>query len=379
MVMPKILPAEATTASTNVDAFCDPVGVNATRHGAAIVLVLDRGHAPLAVTTAMRAVIAAALSKAARDPEIYAVILKSAGPNVFCSGGDLRELVQLAGSDVAAARRSLAEEYALVWRLECFSKPHVALIDGLVVGSGVGLSLYGTHRVAGPGYRFAMPETAIGLFPHDGVVHALSRMPSGIGAYLALAGRRIGRADALALGLITHCVPAEAFADIEARLAAAEPVDRVLDTLHQDPGPGELAGLAQVVSRCFSGTTVGAIMGRLEAEQGAQTSWAREVHAELSARAPLSLAVTLKHLQDAAAMDLRQVLMVDYRLAARCLAAPDFAEGVRAGLTDSDNAPRWSPARLEDVTPGMIERFFRPGPDDALVLLTRQEMQAAKL
>ena len=223
-----------------------------------------------------------------------------------------------------------------------------------------------------------MPETAIGLFPDDGLIHAFSRMPGGIGAYLALTGRRIGRADALALGLVTHCAPAEAFAGIEARLALAEPVDRVLDGLHQDPGSGQLAGLAGVIGRCFSGATVAAIITSLAAEEGAHQAWAREVSAELSARSPLSLALTLRHLRDAVAMDLRQVLMVDYRLAVRCLEAPDFAEGVRATLIDKDHAPRWVPACLDDVTPGMIERLFGPDGDDGLVLPTRQEMQAAK-
>jgi enoyl-CoA hydratase len=353
-------------------------GVNVGRQGAVTVLTLDRASALNAVTTGMRRTIAAALTKCARDPDVYAVILKSGGGKAFCAGGDLRELVQLAATGMSAARRSLAAEYALNWQLECFSKPHVALIDGLVVGSGVGLTLYGTHRVAGPGYRFAMPETAIGLFPDDGVMHAFAAMPGGVGAYLALTGRRLERADAYALGLVTHCIAAKAFSDVESRLALAEPVDRILDGLHEDPGPAPLAGIRDVIDRCFSAPTVPAIMARLEAEQGAHQAWARTVGAELAAKSPVSLALTLAYLHAARAMDLRQTLMMDYRLAVRCLQAPDFVEGVRAAVIDKDHTPRWTPARLDDVTPGMIERLFRADLEDELVLPTRQEMQAAR-
>jgi enoyl-CoA hydratase len=356
-----------------------PGGAVCRRTGAAAVLTLDRPDALNALTTVMRATIATELGRAARDSNMYAVVLKSADPRAFCAGGDIREMAALAAADRAAARRALAAEYALNWRLECFSKPHVALIDGLVMGSGVGISLYGTHRVAGPAYRFAMPETAIGLFPDDGVIHAFSRMTGEVGTYLALTGRRIGRADALALGLVTHCIGPDAFAEIENRLAAAEPVDRILDGLH-DAGrePEELPPLHGVIARCFAGHSVAGIIGKLEAERGAHAAWARAVFVELARRAPLSLAVTLRHLREAAAMDLRQTLAVDYRLACKCLDRPDFAEGVRAALVDKDRAPRWMPSRIGDVTPGMIDRMFEADPADALVLPTRQEMQSAR-
>jgi enoyl-CoA hydratase len=378
MTTPETGPTTGATAAADPERQDGQPGLIVARAGAATVLTLNRASALNAVTTGMRTVVAAALAAAARDPDIYVVILKAAGARAFCAGGDLRELAGLVATDTAAARRSLAEEYALNWRLECFSKPHVSLIDGLVVGSGVGLSLYGTHRVAGPGYSFAMPETAIGLFPDDGVIHVFSRMPGGVGAYLALTGRRIGRADALALGLVTHCVPEAAFQEIERRLALAEPVDRVLDGLHQEPGLPPLNDVRVVIDRCFTAATVATIMRRLEAEQGGCKPWAQAVHAELATRAPLSLAVTLRHLQAATAMDLRQTLMMDYRLAARCLSAPDFAEGVRAALIDKDHAPRWSPQRLEEVTPGMVDRYFRVEAEDELLLPTRQEMQAGR-
>jgi enoyl-CoA hydratase len=358
-------------------------GVLTDRVGATVALTLSRPAQLNAVTTAMRTTIAAALAKAARDPEVYAVILKAAdavtakGHRVFCAGGDIRELADMAQHDMAAARQSLAAEYALNWQLECFSKPHVALIDGLVVGSGVGLSLYGTHRVAGPGYRFAMPETAIGLFPDDGVTHTFARMPGEIGAFLALTGQQIRRADALALGLVTHCVPSAAFADIAARLAQAEPVDRILDGLHITPGVATLDAIRPVIDRCFAGNSVPAILSRLKQETGAHKVWAQTVLADLETRSPLALVVTLRHLRAVASMDLRQTLMVDYRLALSCIATPDFREGVRASLIDKDHRPRWQP-NLPDVSPAIVERMFEARPDAVLALPTRRDMQAAR-
>src|SRR5262245_64741329 len=224
--------------------------------GAAGRVTLNRPARRNALNTAMRGEIAAALPRWVRDPNIYAVVVASAVSGVFCAGGDLRELVRWGGSAMAEAKSSLAAEYALNWRLECFTKPTISLIDGLVVGSGVGISLYGTHRVAGENYRFAMPETQIGLFPDDGVCHAFARMPHHIGTYLALTGRAIGPADAYHLGLVTHCIPAGEFAAIAAAIADAEPVDQVLDSRHQPPGPGAMAGYSEVIARCFCGDSV---------------------------------------------------------------------------------------------------------------------------
>lgn len=206
--------------------------------GAAGIVTLGRPRALNALTTAMRAEMAAAFPKWARDPQIYCVVVRSTSPKAFSAGGDVRELTAWAREDMPRARKALAAEYGLNWLLECFSKPTISLIDGAVMGSGVGISLYGTHRVAGEKYKFAMPETAIGLFPDVGVAHALARMPDEVGVYLGLTGRAIGRADALALGLVTHCVPGESFDAITAALAEADPVDPVLDSRHVDPRPG---------------------------------------------------------------------------------------------------------------------------------------------
>lgn len=350
------------------------------RRGALARVVLRRAKALNALTTDMRAILAAAIPTLARDASLYAVALVSENPKAFSAGGDVRELVAWAASEPERARRAFADEYRLNWTLECFSKPTVSLIDGMVMGSGVGISLYNTHRVAAQGYLFAMPETAIGLFPDVGVAHVLARLPDHIGLYLGLTGRSIGRADALALGLVTHCIGREHFAGIEMALAEARPIDPLLDALHADPGEGELAGRIGLISACFSAPSLAEIVARLEAVSGADRDFATGIVADLSKRSPTSLAITLRHIRQARDETLREVLQRDYRLACRCLAGHDFAEGVRAALIDKDNLPLWRPASLAGLRQADIDAYFAPlGPGEDLELPSRAEMQSLRV
>jgi enoyl-CoA hydratase len=201
-------------------------------------------------------------------------------------------------------------------------------------------------------------------------------MPDAVGMYLALTGASIGPADAYRLGLATHCIPAAHYGKIRAGLADADPVDPLLDGLHADPGPGTLEALRPVIARCFSADSVPAILARLQAERGPQAGWAEGVQHDLAQRSPLSLAVTHRLVRLARGLDLRATLIHDYRLACRFLEGHDFHEGVRAALVDRDRAPRWRPARLEDVTEAMVEAYFAPLPEGELELPTRAEMQA---
>lgn len=368
----------------------DTVGVPMTarireeRRGACHVFTIDRGSALNAIDSGMIGTLDAAYRKLARDPNLYVVVLKSADPKAFSAGGDVRALIELSRQDLAAARAWLKAEYAFNWLHECFSKPTVALINGIVMGSGVGVSAYATHRVAGEKYRFAMPETAIGLFPDVGMAHALARLPHRIGLYLGLTGLPIGRADALALGLVTHTIDSAHYPEIEAQLVDARPVDPLLDQLHRDPGPGNILARARLIERCFAPATIAGILAELaaaaEAADSADCRFAQETHAILFKRSPLSLAVTLRHIREAATLDLRQTLQQDYRLAWRFLDIHDFPEGVRAALVDKDNAPRWRPASLEDVTADILDDLFTPlPPGEELILPLRQEMQAMRV
>lgn len=354
--------------------------VTVSRQGALARIELNRIKALNALTTAMRAEIAAQIPLLARDPNLYVVVLRSASPKAFSAGGDVRELVAWSRSEPERARAAFADEYRLNWMLECFSKPTVSLIDGMVMGSGVGISLYNTHRVAGASYKFAMPETAIGLFPDVGVAHALSRLPNEIGTYLGLTGRSIGRADAFELGLVTHCIDAEQFAAIEAALTDARPVDPLLDGLHRQPEGAVLGPYARLIGDCFSAAAVEDIIERLEAVTGAGAEFAAGILADLARRSPTSLKITLRHLREARNHTLPDVLATDYRLACRCLDGDDFAEGVRAALIDKDNRPVWTPARVEDVRASAVNAHFEPlGLGLDLELPSREQMQKARV
>jgi enoyl-CoA hydratase len=346
--------------------------------GAAGVVTLDRPRALNALTAAMRAEIARAFAAWSRDPQVYAALIVSANERAFCAGGDVREMAECGRRDLVEARHLLAAEYALNWQLDCFAKPTVALIDGIVMGSGVGITLYGTHRVAGERYRFAMPECGIGLFPDDGVSWALARLPDEIGMYLALTGRSIGRADAWRLGLVTHCIPAASFAEIRRAVADADPVDPALDGRNEEPGPGELDALRPTIARCFAADDVAGIVARLEAERGAARTWAEGVLHDLGRCSPTSLAVTCRHVRLARQLDLAATLAQDYRLACRFMADHDFYEGVRAALVDRDRSPGWRPGRLSDVSAASIEAYFAPLDGAELQLGTRGEMQAVR-
>jgi len=343
---------------------------------AAARVTLNRPQTLNALTTPMRAAMASAFPRWARDPEIYAVIIASVSARAFCAGGDLREMSEWGRNRRPEAVKSLAEEYALNWLLECFTKPTVSLIDGVVMGSGVGSSRYGTRRVAGEGYRFAMPETGIGLFPDDGVSWAFARMPDAIGMYLALTGRSIGRADAYRLGLATHCISANRFGELCAGLADADVVDTLLDDRHEDPGPGELEPLRPVIARCFAQDTVEGILDALKAERGPAQAWAQGTLKDLAARSPTSLKIAHRHVRMAGDLDLRDTLIGDFRLAWRCLEAHDLYEGVRALLIDRDHAPKWQPPRLQDVSDTMVDAYFSSLEADELALPTRARMQA---
>ncbi len=371
--------AQSATASADSDV---SAGLRATKRGATRVITFDRPAARNALDVAATATLTDAMPGIARDADTYAIVMRSSRPGTFCAGGDVRELARLVAADLAAARKALAAEYRLIWLMECLSKPVTSLIDGGVMGAGAGITLVNTHRVAAEGYWFAMPEVRLGLFPDDGVAHALARLPGATGEYLALTGRRLQRADAYALGLVTHCIDRDRFEEIEQRLADATPIDPLLDGLHRPPGAGELAAWQGWIDDCFSAATVEEIRARLAARAAGGSdagAWAAAALADLDLGSPLALKVALRHVRQSRALDLRQTLTIDYRLAARLVAAHDFREGVRAALVDRDHHPRWRPRTLAELSDALIDDLFKTSPDTWLSLPTRQEMQAARV
>lgn len=342
-------------------------------------VILGRKSALNALNDAMRSTLMAALPEISRDPEVYAMVIRSNNDRAFCVGGDVRELIALAREDERSAAKSLAFEYLMNWTLECFTKPTVALIDGYVMGSGVGLMLYGTHRVAGANFQFAMPETAIGFFPDVGVCSVLSRLPAHVGYYLALTGHSIRAADALELGLITHCIDAGNFETVESSLADAEPIDPILDKLQRlDPQPGALRKRWRLIDDIFGQESVAGIFEALERAatgDGDDAAWCAATLQDLHARSPISLLVTHRHLNDCRNLSLRDVLVQDYRLACRFLQTPDFHEGVRAVLIDKDDTPNWSHSSIYKVQTKEVDIYFDGLGDAELDLPEREKMQ----
>jgi len=340
---------------------------------------LDRPSALNALDNDMCGSLKNAIPRVARNPDIYIVALLSSSPKAFCAGGDVLALSAVAKQDIDTAKSYLRDEYSLNWLFECFSKPTVSFIDGICMGSGAGLSAFNTHRVAGENYKWAMPETKIGLFPDVGIARVLAKMPWPIGLYLGLTGRPIGRADAQWLGLVTHCISSSHFAGILSKLADAEPVDPILDGLNEMQDPGDLQKERGHINEHFSEPTLEKIFCSLAKAESKGSEWAARTSATLKRCSPISLAITLRHIQSALCFDIRETLIEDYRLAVRCLENHDFHEGVRALLRDKDGKPVWQSASYADVTSQVVDRYFAPLSEGDLELPSRTEMQAARV
>jgi len=325
------------------------------------VVVLNRPKALNALSLEMVREMETYFHKWAKDPHIYGVVQRAHDDGAFCAGGDVKAIYELRDEDKDAGIRFYREEYQHNWTLQRFIKPTISLINGLCMGGGCGISVHGTHRIAGEGYKAAMPETAIGLFPDVGGSYFLPQLPGRVGLYMGLTGAAIGPADGYRLGLATHCISAEHFDDIQAAMREAEPIDPVLDALHEAPGEGDLERLRPAIDRCFAPGSVEDIIARLESETGEIAEWGRETAATLRSRSPTSLKLTLRLYEEGARLNsLKDSLKLEFRCAVRCLSAHDHFEGVRAKMVEKDNDPKWRPAELAQVSDAMIDAYLAP-------------------
>jgi enoyl-CoA hydratase len=328
------------------------------REGHLARIVLNRPAALNALTLDMIRAIAPRLALWARDPAVATVAITGAGEKAFCAGGDVRGLYDAKQRDPEAAilRDFFWNEYRLNRRIHRYPKPYVAILDGITMGGGVGLSVNGRVRVATDKTLFAMPETAIGLFPDVGGSHFLPRAPGALGAYLALTGQRLKAADMVYCGFATHYVPSPEVPALLGALAA-EPAEQALARLHRDPGPAPLAEHRAAIDRCFGHDTVEAILAALGAEG---TEWAAKTRAGLTKMSPTAMKVSLRALHRGRGLAFEDCMRMEFRLSQACMHGHDFFEGVRALLVDKDNAPRWQPATLGEVDEALVERHFQP-------------------
>ena len=332
----------------------DMANLRAWREGRVGRLELNRPRALNALDLGMIVGLAEALAGWREAPEVQAVVITGAGERAFCAGGDIRAVREAAlAGDGIAIERFFADEYALNEGIASYPKPYIALIDGICMGGGIGVSVHGDIRVASEHARFAMPETGIGFFPDIGASYFLPRLPGALGLYLALTGAELRGADAVHAGLATHFVPRTAFPALEAALIADGPA--VVAGFATPLPPFTLAAARATIDHCFAGASLPDIIARLEA---AETEFAGATLATLRARSPSALAWSFELLRRGARQTLPACLAMELALTRRITHHPDFHEGVRAMVVDKDRAPRWQPARLEDVDHAAIASLF---------------------
>ena len=334
------------------------------RRGAAGIVRLNRPQALNAVTHEMVRALARQLAAWASDAAVTRVIITAAGERAFSAGGDIRALYELGRAGRQAEMLTFwRDEYPLNAYIKRFPKPYVALIDGLVMGGGVGISIHGSHRVAGDRFSFAMPEVGIGFFPDVGATWFLPRMPGELGTWCALTGDRLKSADAVAAGIATHHVRSERFADLADALCGNVPVDAVLGAFAEPAGQG--TAYRGPIDRLFAGDRVEDILAKLEAETG---EWAVKTAAAIRTKSPLSLKIALAQVRRGRDWSFGDCMRAEFRIVSRIVYGHDFYEGVRAVIVDKDNVPRWRPAVLADAADADVERHFASLGADELLL-----------
>ncbi len=324
-------------------------------------ITLNRPKALHALNTAMcRAMIEALLSWR-DDPAVQLVLLDHAGERGFCAGGDIRMLAESGAGDGAEAREFFHTEYRLNALLEAYPKRTMAVMDGIVMGGGVGLSLPCDDRIATERTTFAMPETGIGLFPDVGGGWWLPRLPGETGLWLALTGARIKAADCILLGIATDYVEAGKVDALKAAIVAdPAAIDTLLTEHESDAGEPPLAQHQDVIDACFVAPSVEAILQALR-EDGSPFAIAQ--HDALLTKSPQTLKVAYRQLREGRQLKrFADNMAMEYRIGARVVQRPDFLEGVRAVIVDKDNTPKWSPATVEEVSDALLDSIFAPLP-----------------
>jgi enoyl-CoA hydratase len=335
------------------------IRVSRTRHAGSITL--DRPEALNSLTLEMVRDFARALDEFGDDRDIVAVIVTGEGGRAFCAGGDIRALYELPQGERGRYATFWREEYELDARIASFPKPYVAVMDGIVMGGGVGLSAHGNLRIVTERTRLAMPETGIGFIPDVGGTWLLTRN-GGLALYMALSGESVGAQDAISAGLADVLVESESLPQLLSELGEVATMDDVRPLLARYARPSGLGPLGQqesLLRRVMAKESVEEIIAALEAE-GSQFAW--RAAATLASRSPTSLKLTLLLLRRAAgAADLEACLLDEYRAACNLLRTHDLFEGIRAAVIDKDRAPRWSPARLEEASDASIAALLESG------------------
>ena len=335
-------------------------------------LTLNRPEALHALNLEMCETIHAALRVWAQDPNVHLVVIDHAeGTRGFCAGGDIAMLRESGLSDGRKARAFFAEEYRMNAAIKAFPKPYLALMDGVTMGGGVGLSVHGSHRVATERTLFAMPETGIGLFPDVGGGWFLPRLRGELGTWLALTGERLKGTDVAAARVATHFLPSELLANLKAQIAeadfsagAAEMLGEILARLTHAVPAGSFEAHIETINACFAGDRAEDIVARLEADG---SDWALKQAATIRSKSPETVKVALRQVREGASCEtFEDNMKMEYRIGWRKVQSADFIEGVRAVILDKDHKPAWSPDTLEGVSDADVAQYFETLGEDEL-------------
>ncbi|XP_056351905.1 3-hydroxyisobutyryl-CoA hydrolase, mitochondrial isoform X2 [Oenanthe melanoleuca] len=345
------------------------------KKGGAGIITLNRPKALNALNLPMIQQIYPQIKTWEQDPETFLIIIKGAGGRAFCAGGDIRAITEAGKVGDKLIQDFFRGEYRLNNAVGTCKKPYVALIDGITMGGGVGVSVHGHFRVATEKTVFAMPETAIGLFPDVGGGYFLPRLSGKIGYYLALTGCRLKGRDVLRVGIATHFVESAKLPALEKDLIALkspskEKIADLLNSYHMQCTVDQEKEFAldehlEKINSLFSANSMEEIVKKLKQDG---SPFAMKQLETINKMSPTSLKLTLRQLREGASMSLQEVLQMEYRLSQACMKGHDFYEGVRAVLIDKDQSPKWKPAALEEVSDEFVDNCFKPLGNDDLKL-----------
>jgi enoyl-CoA hydratase len=335
--------------------------VRIERRGRAGSIVLNRPKALNALNLGMVRAIAAALDAWERDDSVTRIIVTGAGGRAFCAGGDIRWLYEQGrAGDHAAQLAFWREEYQLNRRIKRYPKPYVALVDGIVMGGGVGVSAHGAWLIAGDHFAFAMPEVGIGFFPDVGASFLLPRLPHRAGAYLALTGARIGASDALALGLARAAAPSARIGELASALEDRAPIDVIVAEFALPALASPLLAQGAWIEACFAHSTPAQIIAALAEGAAADLPVAKATREAMLAKSPTSQAIALRQMELGRSLSFEEAMMMEFRIVSRICRGHDFYEGVRALIVDKDNRPDWRPSAADAVSKAAIDAYFAP-------------------
>jgi enoyl-CoA hydratase len=320
-------------------------------------ITLNRPQVLNAVTYDMVRAIAQALDDWVHNDAVRLVMIEGAGERAFCAGGDIQSLYQTGRNHPEIGRRFWFDEYRLNARIHHYPKPYVAIMDGITMGGGAGISIHGSHRIVTERSTVAMPEASIGFMPDVGSTRVLADAPGEIGLYLGLTAARMSAADAIYAGFADMHLPSQRLAELKGMLVETGDIS-MINHFAETPPISALEQSRGRIDHIFGRETLKEIV---EALEGANGKWEAETLNALRRVSPFSAAATFEAIHRARqSHELEACLATEYRFAWRSLESEDFFEGIRAAVIDKDRKPKWQIARIEDVPPEAVKQIFAP-------------------